>query len=272
MPHYAVSSYFPKAPGQDWSWPESGTVERANVIGAKTDTEFFAVLSVPVQHPAHLHWHPESKWVVLTIDDALYKEEDGFVEFEKGEVIFNGHPKEACEFIKEKNLPVPRSKIVKVGGDWEDVEAPRIGMAVAGIDGRAVAGDYGTAFGPLEARSGQWGISIGGKAFAGDWGIATGSEAVAGHNGVAVMSGEFSKVTAGDGGVAISDNGETIVGEHGIAISYEQGVFHGGLGSLFIAWYNDEQRYVIATVGENGIEANKPYRFDNEVGEFINEK
>ena len=271
MPHYAVSSYFPGAPGQDWSWPESGTADRAQVIGAKTEVEFFTVLSVPVQQPAHLHWHPDAHWVVLDIHDYLYKEENGFVEFEKGEVIFNGSPKDACAFLKSKGLEVPRSKIVKVAPDWEDVETDRLGMAVAGTEGNATSGDYGIAYGAV-AVTGQWGISIGGMAEAGDWGIATGSEAIAGNNGVAIMSGEFSKVKAGDGGVAISDNGETTVGERGIAISYEQGVFEGGLGSLFIAWYNDEQRYEVATVGENGIEPNKKYKFDWESGEFVEDR
>ena len=101
------------------------------------------------------------------------------------------------------------------------------GTATAGYGGTATAGDSGT------ATAGHYGTATagyGGTATAGYRGIAT-----AGYRGIAT-AGDYGTVTAGECGT--------------LMVKY---------------WDNDAEiyRFSIAYVGENGIQANRPYRLDD---------
>jgi hypothetical protein len=256
----------------------------------------FKVLSLTGQHPGHLHWQSGACWVVLEIDDRDFVEQDGFVEFRQGLVLFNGPVQQACDFLKSRGLPVPSSLSVQVAGDWTTVTTGDDGLAIAGWDSIARAGDHGLAFVKAgEAMVGYGGVAVSafGEVAAGDSGYALaihGPKATAGELGLAVTD-ESGASTVGVGGVAITDKGGTamagdsglavgrgnstaIAGGNGIAFAWDDSGFGGtaqagGGGVLLIRWH-DGSRYRIAVghVGEDGIKPDTPYQL-NEQGEFV---
>ncbi len=106
-------------------------------------------------------------------------------------------------------------------------------IATADDDGTAMAGPYGTAM-------------------AGPYGTAT-----AGDNGTA-RAGSYGTATAGYGGTATAgDNGTATAGIRGTATA-------GACGTLMLKFFDGSRyRHAIAYAGENGIEADKPYKLNS---------
>lgn len=295
MRHHVISSFVPEAAYWCFNWPTRGPVEREQVLEGMPDLSLFKVLSLPCRHPASLHWQGHARWVVLAIDPADFAEQDGFVDFRRGAVLFNGPPREAWVFLREQGLPVPSSLPVQVAGDWERAAVGEYGVAVAGWDAVAQAGDGGVAFANTgRPVAGSRGIAV--SAFAavraGDRGFAVtvhGTEATAGDGGLA-RAGEFGTARAGRGGVALGGTGGTAtVCEHGLALARGSGRAIAGGGGVAFAWddawegkvqageggillarWHDgsRDRIAVAYVGEGGIRPDTPYRVDEE-GRFV---
>ncbi len=135
-------------------------------------------------------------------------------------------------------------------GDRGTATAGKYGTATAGDDGTATAGDCGTAAAGYRgtATAGKYGTATAGKdgtATAGDDGTAT-----AGDDGTAT-AGNFGTAAAGDRGTATA-------GYAGTATAGDDGTI------MLKRWDDDAERwlYVVAYVGEGGVEPNVPYRLD----------
>lgn len=287
MKRYAVSSFISDLAARYhcFHWPESGVTTREDVIRGMPNLDDFNVLSLPCQHPERLHWQDFSRWVVLEIDEKDCVEKAGQIQFKNGNVIFNGSPREACKFLKEREFPVPCSlKEVKVGGDWESVSTGKSGISIAGWHSKSEAGDNGFAYVHEGiAISGEHGIAISvfGDAATGDHGVSAaiyGSDASAGNFGIAIACNEFQTSKAGDGWLAIAafglqGGGNAIAGKDGIA--FTQGALttatvQADKGGILSMLWHDGQRWRLAVgyVGENGIQPNTPYTL-TEGGEFV---
>jgi hypothetical protein len=292
--HYALSSFVPDDKYNGFHWPKTGLVERAAVLEDMPDPTMFHVLSLPCQRPQSLHWLENSRWVVLGIDPADYLEEDGFVDFQRGVVLFCGLPREACNFLRQQSLPVPRSRLVLVSADWEPAFSGDYGISIAGSGAPASAGNHGLARSEVRASVGYGGVAVSGsETIAGDYGFAvTTSEgdASAGEHGLAIAD-EFGNVAVGPYGVAIVNsrgtaradesglaiarhNATAIAGKNGIAFAWDdsmlEGVVQAGEGGvLLFRWHDGERgRICVAHVGENGIKPDTPYTIGPE-GEFV---
>ncbi len=254
MRRHAVSSYVPGSKYHGYHWPQRGRIDQATVVEGMPDTTWFKVLALPCRHPGHLHWGSNALWAVVAIDEADYVENDGFVNFRAGEVVFTGQPREACGFLREQGLPVPSHVVeVNVAGDWAEALVGEYSVAVAGNEGRAIAGGHSLArVESGEARAGKYGVAAAtwGEAHAEDHGMAfllyEGAVSV-GDFGVAVV-GEFSEATAGGCGVAISDTrGRSSVGEGGLAFSRSGRARSGDFGCAIVTDCGD------ASSGKEGL-------------------
>src|ERR1700730_3327310 len=107
MKHHAISSFVPDARYWCFHWPSEGLAERGQVLQGMPDLSLFKVLSLPCRHPAHVHWQALARWVILEIDQEDFMERDGFIDFHRGVVLFNGPPREACAFLRQRGFPVP---------------------------------------------------------------------------------------------------------------------------------------------------------------------
>lgn len=259
MTQFAVSSYVsPKYP----AWPESGSVRQEEVhksITEATDAlmdsfsvnELFPVVPIPCEDLSrfgYLHWQGHSKWVVLEIaDDKCSQRDDGFLEFETADVVFNGPVKDAVEFLRAIGLTVPKSiDPICIGEDWEDVSSGDSSIVIAGQDGNAMAGSYSIAYASTgRALAGDHAAALSkyGPVSAGNYACAWTSDghlAQAGLRSVACTSGEAGKSVVGNGSVAIAEDfGHAVAGNYSTAIAGAHGVAEAG-------------DYGIATVKEDG--------------------
>ena len=282
MSKVALASYIPPGPP---GWPDAGIVERNQLMVS----DEIKVLALPCQHSKHLHWQAHAHWVVLQIEPADYEEEGGFVRFRKGQVLFNGSPREAHAFLKRHDLPAPCSlEPLQVGHDWENVSLGEYGIAIAGQDADANVSEYGMAYtttGQATAGNHSAAVSRFGDVKAGDFGCAwtsDGEVAVAGHRGVAwtyeggrsevrgvgvAITDDWGNAVAGDFGIAIAGcEGVAVTGKCGVAFARDAGrVTAGEAGVLLLRW-RDEIR--MARVGEGGIKPNTFYCL-NEDGNFV---
>jgi hypothetical protein len=298
MGRMAVTSFVPGVRYWDFHWPERGTIDRTAVVKGLPDPTLMQVLSIPCQCPAKLHFQDHARWAILEIDDRDFVEqEEGVVDFQRGEVVFSGSPQDACAFLAERGLPVPSSVLLKSASDWEEVEVGTHGIAIAGWDSTARAGKYGIAFvANGTAQAGDSGVAVSnfGEVEAGKRGFAIairGRSAIAGDGGVAITD-EYGHAVAGANGVSICDSGRSEVGDHGMAISYRFGAAIGGNGALAFSWNDNasprrgtmqagvqgilvgqwhdghRDRIAVAYVGENDILPNVPYVVDAS-GRFV---
>ncbi len=199
-----------------------------------------------------------SVWLVVEVADPVVML-GGKCKYPRGVIRFAGAMHAAAAYIIEHEphaqscavigavLSVGDGGVCTVGalgtataGDFGTATAGALGTATAGYRGTATAGDSGT------ATAGDFGTATAGAlgtATAGDSGTAT-----AGYRGTAT-AGDFGTATAGDSGTATA-------GDSGTATA-------GGRGSIVIEWYDaeaDRYRRTVGYVGEDGIEANVPYR------------
>ena len=181
-------------------------------------------------------------WLVVEVAEPIVML-GGKCKYQRGTVRFAGPMHAAAAYMLEHE---PRAKSCAVigavlsVGDGETCAVGALGTATAGDRGTATAGDSGTA---SAGYSGTASAGYRGTATAGNRGTATAGDrgtATAGDSGTAT-AGDSGTATAGDGGTATAGDGGTIV----------------------IEWYDsDAGRYrrTVGCVGEDGIEANVPYR------------
>ena len=182
-----------------------------------------------------LNWDGDAKWLIVEVDTESIIDLSGKVKFPSGNVVHCGDRVSATNFL----MPFASGKRVIGGtataGDYGTATAGYRGTATAGDGGTATAGDRGTAT-----------AGFGGTATAGDYGTAT-----AGDYGTAT-AGDYGTATAGFGGTATA-------GYRGTATA-------GDYGTLLIRYHHrnsNSYRVAIGIVGENGIEANTPYRVED---------
>ena len=301
MTQIAVSSFVsPDYP----AWPKSGSVRQSDIhqsIAESMDSllesfnvnELFPVVPIPCEDLSrfsYMHWQNEARWVVLEIgDDKHSLREDGFLEFDEGEVVFNGPVREAVEHLRERGYDVPRSiEPICIGADWEDVSQGDSSIVVAGQDGNAMAGSYSMAFtsnGQALVADHAAAISKYGPVSAGNYACAWTSDgrlAQAGMRSVACTAYEGGRSVVGNGSVAIAEDfghaiagnySTAIAGAHGIAEAGDYGVAMvkddgklraGKAGVLMIRW---KGRIKVAQVGEQ-VEAGVWYSHD-QAGRFV---
>jgi hypothetical protein len=177
----------------------------------------------------------DSKWLVVeVVSDEIVMLGDK-CKFPRGTVRFVGDRVDATNYLLAHEPRAAACSVIganRTVGDKLSVDVGALGFATAGYSGTATAGYSGTAT-------------------AGDSGTAT-----AGDSGTA---------TAGSRGTATAGySGTATAGSHGTATA-------GSRGTLILKWWDDKQsryRTVIAEVGENGIEANVPYKL-NAAHQFV---
>jgi len=221
----------------DFTWPASGHVECPDWSPTPTYGNGLHGLLWGTGDGALLDWSSDAKWLVVEVlEDTIVKIGEGKVKFPKGNVIFCGSQLEATKMIYDR-APALFYGMGIVGfhldvGHGQTAIAGDYGHATAGYKGTATAGNYGVAT-------------------AGDSGTAT-----AGAEGTAT-AGDYGHATAGDSGTATA-------GDYGTATA-------GAEGTISIKWWDSNaERYRLATgyIGENGLEANVPYKIE-ENGKFI---
>jgi len=169
-------------------------------------------------------------------------------------------------------------------GNYGKATAGDGGTANAGDGGKAMAGDGGTA---NAGDGGKATAGYGGAANAGDYGKATAGNngtATAGYNGTAIagnhgkaMAGNQGTAIAGDWGTATAgDEGSAIAGWQGTATAGERGTANAGHkgtamagagGRISISWDERKTERIRTTtgyIGEDNIQANIPYKCDEE--------
>ena len=181
-------------------------------------------------------WDNDAVWQVVKISEWI--DLGGKVKFPRGEVVHTGDQETATAFIVSVGASGAIVGGTATAGDYGTATAGDGGRATAGYHGTATAGDDGTAT-------------------AGDGGTAT-----AGNRGTA---------TAGYRGTAATGNrGRATAGDYGTATAGHRGAATAGDGGIIQIKHFDGDRYRIMTayVGEDGIEADAPYKLDNR-GQFI---
>ena len=200
-------------------------------------------------------WDADAKWMVCGIN--TWVDLGGKVKTPEAYVLFAGTRKDATDYLA---LHGGAGRVI-IGG-----------TATAGYGGTATAGHRGTA---TAGHRGTATAGDGGTATAGDDGTATAGHrgtATAGHRGTAT-AGHRGTATAGDDGTATAgDGGTATAGHRGTATAGDDGTATAGDGGILsIRWWDgngNRHRIAVGYVGEDGIEANKPYRVDNH-GKFI---
>ena len=195
-------------------------------------------------------------WLVVEVPTDELVDLSGKVKFRHGTVVHRGDRLSATAYLLER---APAGTVCH----YASVTAGDRGTATAGDAGTATAGDAGTATAGYggTATAGDYG----GTATAGDAGTAT-----AGYGGTAT-AGDAGTATAGYGGTATAgDYGTATAGYHGTATAGYGGTATAGYGGILnlVHWDGRRRRIATAYVGEDGIQANVPYRLD-ERGVFV---
>ncbi len=202
------------------------------------------------------NWEGDAKWLVVEVAAGDVIELGGKVKFPRGKVVHCGDRLTATQYVAAHG-GVGRATVggTATAGHRGTATAGYRGTATAGYRGTATAGDSGTA---TAGDSGTATAGDSGTATAGDRGTAT-----AGYRGTAT-AGYSGTATAGDRGTATAGHrGTATAGYSGTATA-------GDRGSVCVRyWDKKAERYRLAVgyVGENGIEANTPYRV--EAGQLV---
>lgn len=139
---WAITSYIPGSPMWDPRWPESGAVERTSTVDTLARPQLITVQELPARHPDHLHFQEGARWVILAIADSDLQSTDGIVQFRRGEVLFNGDPRDAGAFLRSHGLPVPSSYGEVVDArDWGSARVGARGVALGGFEATLHGGD-----------------------------------------------------------------------------------------------------------------------------------
>ena len=186
-----------------------------------------------------LDWSEQAKWLVVEVTEASIIDLGDKVKFPEGTVVYCGDRNGAANLIAADPRAAGKPIIAAT--------------ATAGFRGTAMAGDYGT------ATAGDYGTATagyGGTATAGYGGTAT-----AGLRGTA-RAGYGGTARAGYGGTATAgDYGTATAGIDGTATAGIDGTATAGVdGTILIRyWAGTRFASMVGLVGENGIEADRPY-------------
>jgi hypothetical protein len=236
----------------------------------------------------------DSKWLVVEVVSDEIVMLGGKCKFPRGTVRFVGDRVDATDYLLAHEPRAAACSVIganRTVGDNQPVDVGALGCATAGTRGTATAGTRGTATAGTRgtATAGYCGTATAGHcgtATAGTCGTATAGycgtatagtcgTATAGDSGTAT-AGTRGTATAGTRGTATAgDSGTATVGTRGTATAGDSGTATAGYcGTLILKWWDDTQsryRTVIAEVGENGIEANVPYKL-NAAHQFVKVK
>lgn len=220
---------------------------------------------------------PSSRWKVLEVDVDDLTHLDGGVAFKRGYVMHTGDKLSATRYLEEHAPGVRSAPVIgayRQTGNQQSIQVGAYGHAVSGDSGRACAGDYGSAAAGVrgEAVAGESGFaSVGdrGTARVGDFGEAHAGEfgtATAGHGGTATAKDGGTAQVGDAGSASTGDFGNAQAGEKGIACAGQHGTASAGERGEIRLRYWDAQaaraRTVIGYIGENGLQANTPYKLD----------
>ena len=202
-----------------------------------------------------LDWSEQAKWLVVEVTEASIIDLGDKVKFPEGTVVYCGDRNGAANLIAADPRAAGKPIIAAT------VTAGFRGTATAGFHGTATAGDYGSA---IAGNYGTATAGYGGTAMAGDYGTATAGidgTATAGESGTAT-AGIRGTATAGDYGMARAGYGGTATaGDYGTATAGIDGTATAGVdGTILIRyWAGTRFASMVGLVGENGIEADRPY-------------
>ena len=234
-----------------FQWPESGPVEALDWDPLTHEGGGLYGYLWGEGSGTQISRSPQAKWLVVQVQTEDLVVLSTCVKFRKGHVVYSGGRPGAQQFLKERD-PSCRQRIGDriFAGDYTSASVGAIGIvevgkgsiAVTGLDGTAIADDYGSSI-----------ADHGGSAFAGRHG-----HALSLYRGVS---------TAGDHGTAISGMyGDSTAGKAGIALTGLSGQARAGeKGKIIIPWWDGScDRLVIGYVGEDGILPDTYYKVDNQ--------
>ncbi len=282
-----------------FQWPESGPVEAPDWSAEPCCGKGLHGLLWGEGDAGHLSAVEDAVWMVVEVDATAVVDLRGKVKFPRGEVVYCGMRDEAVAYILAHGGAGRACAYARVtAGYMGTATAGYRGTATAGDEGTATAGDEGTATAGYRgtATAGDRGTATAGDrgtatawdrgtATAGDEGTATAGDegtATAGYRGTAT-AGERGTATAGNWGTATAGNGGTATaGDRGTATAGYGGTATAGYGgtatagyrgtatagyrgTVCVRWYDgtaSRHRLAVGYVGEDGIEANVPYRVE----------
>jgi hypothetical protein len=226
-----------------FQWPESGPVEAPDWNPAPEcggGLHGWLMGEGDVSASGSLHTDPAARWLVLRVEKSTIIDLGGKVKFPRCGVVFCGARDEATAEIRRLGA----TGAIIYGTSTSGYR----GTSTSGYHGTSTSGDYGTSTSGYRgtSTSGDYGTST-----SGDYGTSTSGD------GGTSTSGDYGTSTSGDGGTSTSGyRGTSTSGDYGTSTS-------GDGGELRIRWH-DGKRYRCAVfyVGEDGIEANVPYRVD----------
>ena len=216
-----------------------------------------------------LSWDADAKWLAVRVllDDVVWVGGEK-VKYPLGIVEHCGNQETATRYIAEHGGSgraivglslVSGNSGQSVSGDSGQSVSGNSGKSVSGDGGKSVSGDGG------QSVSGDTGQSVsgdGGKSLSGNSG-----KSVSGDSGQSV-SGNSGQSVSGNSGQSVSGySGQSVSGDSGQSVSGYSGQSESGNSGILCISYWDTQdqreRLAIAYVGENGIEANTPYKLND---------
>ncbi|KAA0089316.1 hypothetical protein CIW54_07565 [Paraburkholderia sp. T12-10] len=221
---------------------------------------------------------PDALWIVAEVESDDIIMLGGKCKFPEALVLFKGDRKGATDYLIEHE---PRARevavigLTKSVGDKESGQVGALGFLTGGNGSTLTGGDGSTLTGgDGSTLTGGNGSTLTG----GDGSTLTGGDGstLTGGDGSTLTGGYDSTLTGGDGSTLTGGNDSTLTGGYDSTLTGGDGstltggydsTLTGGYGSeLRIRyWDNKAERYrtAIAYVGEDGIEANVPYRLDD---------
>lgn len=230
-------------------WPESGPVEAPDWDPTPSPGHGLHGWLWGEGNGAIGYWSDDARWLVVRVPADTIVDLGGKVKFPRGEVVHCGDRESATRYLVEH------------GGAGRAI----IGRtATSGYGGAAISGDRGA------STSGNWSASM-----SGDHGSATSENygisitrncgtSITGDRGMSI-SWHRGRSMSGHRGTSITeDGGMSITGDGGMSITGDGGIASAGIGGVLIfRWYvyaTGRIKTIVAHVGEDGIEPNKPYR------------
>jgi len=228
---------------QGFQWPESGSVKCDDWNPKPVCGNGLHGLLWGAGNGSLLDWGKSAKWLVVRAKKVVDIGGDK-VKFARGEVIHCGDRKSATDYIIAHGAePQYVVGAFLTGGDYATV--------TGGYSATVTGGDYATVTGGYCAT-----------VTGGDYATVTGgySATVTGGDRATVTGGYYATVTGGDYATVTGGNRATVTG------GYSATVTGGDYATLIVKYWDDDVqrwRIAIAYVGENGIQPNTSYIYDN---------
>jgi hypothetical protein len=251
-----------------------------------------------------LGWVDNAKWLVVEADARELVDLEGKVKVPKAYVLHVGDQVSATQYLYGNGgrgycihgLTLTGGyESMLIGGDGSVLTGGNRSTLTGGDESTLTGGDESTLTGGYESTlTGGYGSTLTGgdestltggdesKLVGGDWSTLTGGDestlaggnrsTLAGGNRSTLTGGDESTLTGGDESTLTGGDESTLAGGNRstLAGGYGSTLTGGDYSTLIFRWHDGNRvRFVVAYVGEDGIEAGKPYRCaDGKVSEL----